>query len=58
MTLTKQLKPFQPITSDMPFHLVLQELGYRCVEDVYYIEGFKIFCIGNDVWQVERTDHE
>ena len=58
MTSIKQSTLYPHTTGDKPFHLVLQELGYRCVEDVYDTEDFKIYCIGDDVWKVERTDHE
>jgi hypothetical protein len=43
-------------TSSKPFHLLLQELGYKCVEDVYYGDGLKIWTIGNGVWKIEKEN--
>ena len=43
-------------TSSKPFQLVLQELGYKCVDDVYYGDGLKIWTIGNGVWKIEKEN--
>jgi len=55
MTWMKQLTQLPP-TSSKPFHLVLQEKGFKCVEDVYYGEGLKLWCIGDGVWRIEKDE--
>lgn len=59
MTWMKQLKQSLPTLNrptTKPFHLLLQEKGFKCVEDVYYGEGLKLWCIGNGVWRIEKEN--
>jgi hypothetical protein len=36
--------------------VLLQELGFKCVEDVYYKDGLKLWTVGDGVWKIEKEN--
>lgn len=56
MTWMKQLTQSQLTSSKKPVHLLLQEVADKCVEDVYYVDNYRIWAIGNGVWRIEKEN--
>lgn len=56
MTWMMQLTQSQLTSSKKPIHLLLQEVADKCVEDVYYVDGYRIWAIGNGVWRIEKEN--
>jgi hypothetical protein len=36
--------------------VLLQELGFKCIEDVYYKDGLKLWTVGDGVWKIEKEN--
>jgi hypothetical protein len=45
-------------TSNKPTQVLLQELGFKCIEDVYYKDGLKLWTVGNGVWRIEKENED
>jgi hypothetical protein len=43
-------------TSNKPMQVLLQELGFKCIEDVYYKDGLKLWTVGDGVWKIEKEN--